>query len=58
MSKRRAIRAALRLRRWCENTDCDVCPFNRKIGGCKLEAVPCLWQKKWEVKKNAAKSND
>lgn len=48
MRKRRAIRAALILRRWCKNTDCDECPFHRNVGGCKLDAIPCLWQKRYE----------
>lgn len=34
MHKSRAIRAATRQRKWCENHQCFECPFNDSIDRC------------------------
>lgn len=47
MRKRRAIRAALILRRWCNDAYCDECPLCGRFG-CRLKGKPMFWRNKWE----------
>lgn len=46
MRKSSAIRAAMRLRKWCNGRACSAgtCVFCSKDGACRLfETVPALW---------------
>ena len=46
MRKSRAIRAAMVLRKWCKNHNCNDCVFHRDYGEglyCQLLDIPSEW---------------